>query len=174
MAEEINDVKVNAEMTAGEMLRDARTTGRRKREIPTIANQLCIRDEFLNALESGDYAALPEVVYILGFARNYAMELGLDPDIIVNKIKQELGISKCNVDEVAQPIVPEKHDAPKVEKTKETFGKKLSGMKNSTGYKFVVKHWKWFAGGVGAIIVLAVVAIILMTTGCTGDNRADQ
>ena len=76
MAEEINDMKINAEMTAGEILRDARTTGRRKREIPTIAKQLCIREEFLMALEAGDYTALPETVYILGFARNYAMELG--------------------------------------------------------------------------------------------------
>ena len=89
MAEEIKDVKTNAEMTAGEILRDARTTGRRKREIPTIAKQLCIREEFLTALEEGNYTVLPEVVYILGFARNYAMELGVDPDMIVEKINAE-------------------------------------------------------------------------------------
>ena len=94
MAEEIKDLKINIEMTAGEILREARTTGRRKREIPTIAKQLCIREEFLTALEEGDYTALPEVVYILGFARNYAMELGVDPDMIVEKIKKELGVAK--------------------------------------------------------------------------------
>lgn len=64
------------ELTAGEMLRNARTTGRRKREIPTISKQLCIREEFLEALEQGNYTVIPELVYILGFARNYAMELG--------------------------------------------------------------------------------------------------
>ena len=80
------------ELTAGEMLRNARTTGRRKREIPTIAKQLCIREEFLQALEDGDYKVIPELVYILGFARNYAMDLGLDADEIVAKIKQELGV----------------------------------------------------------------------------------
>ena len=33
-------VEAPVEMTAGEMLRNARTTGRRKREIPTIAKGL--------------------------------------------------------------------------------------------------------------------------------------
>ena len=84
-----SSVEVPVEMTAGEMLRNARTTGRRKREIPTIAKQLCIREEFLEALENGDYNAIPETVYVLGFARNYAMELGLDPDEIVAKIKAQ-------------------------------------------------------------------------------------
>ena len=39
------------EMTAGEMLRNARTTGRRKREISTIAKLLCIKEEFLEAVK---------------------------------------------------------------------------------------------------------------------------
>ena len=47
--QEIEQVPVN--LTAGDMLRNARTTGRRKREISTIAKQLCIREEFLDALE---------------------------------------------------------------------------------------------------------------------------
>ena len=51
----------NVEMTAAEMLRNARTTGRRKREIPTIAKQLCIREEFLEALESGNYHQIPKM-----------------------------------------------------------------------------------------------------------------
>ena len=80
------------ELTAGEMLRNARTTGRRKREIPTISKQLCIREEFLEALENGEYNVIPEVVYILGFARNYAMELGLNPDKKKKKIKKEMGL----------------------------------------------------------------------------------
>ena len=72
---ETEHTKSVADMTAGEMLRNARTTGRRKREIQTIAKLLCIKEEFLQALEDGNYTVLPEVVYILGFARNYAMEL---------------------------------------------------------------------------------------------------
>ena len=88
------------EMTVGEILRNARTTGRRKREIATVSKQLCIREEFLQALEDGKYNLIPETVYILGFARNYAMELGLNPDEIVNKLKHEMGlVSDCDDEE---------------------------------------------------------------------------
>ena len=108
------------EMTAGEMLRNARTTGRRKRELPTIAKQLCIREEFLDALENGNYNAIPETVYILGFARNYAMELGLNPDEIVAKIKKEMGLtSDCNKDDedvtaCAMPSIKEEEHWAKI------------------------------------------------------------
>ena len=86
-----NNTETQIEITVGEILRNARTTGRRKREIQTISKLLCIREEFLQALEDGDYGALPEPVYVLGFARNYAMELGLNPDEIVTKLKREMG-----------------------------------------------------------------------------------
>ena len=77
------------EITAGEMLRNARTTGRRKREVATIAKLLCIREDFLTALEEGNYHVIPETVYILGFARSYAVELGLNPDEVIAKLKRE-------------------------------------------------------------------------------------
>jgi cytoskeletal protein RodZ len=82
----------NNELTAGQMLRLARTTGRRKRELNTVARLLCIKEDFLEALESDDFGRIPELVYILGFARNYAMELELDPYMIVEKIKKQMGI----------------------------------------------------------------------------------
>ena len=47
----MNEEKTNdmtTELTAGEILRNARTMGRRKREISTIAKQLCISEEFLD------------------------------------------------------------------------------------------------------------------------------
>ena len=158
MAEENKNLKTNAEMTAGEILRDARTTGRRKREIPTIAKQLCIREEFLIALEEGNYTVLPEVVYILGFARNYAMELGVDPDIIVSKIKKEMGIAK-HADDVAPVAVEKPEPAPK---NKENFGKKLNEIKDCRACKFVVKYWKWFVGGLILVVVLAGIAVMLI------------
>ena len=167
MAEEIKDSKINTEMTAGEILREARTTGRRKREIPTIAKQLCIREEFLTALEEGDYTVLPEVVYILGFARNYAMELGVDPDMIVEKIKKELGVAKNDevVATAPAPVQPEKPEAPKTPQNKESFVKKLNEIKDSRACKFVVKYWKWFVGGLILVVVLAGIAVMLMMPG---------
>lgn len=156
---EKNDVvEVPVELSAGEMLRNARTTGRRKREIPTISKQLCIREEFLEALENGDYGVIPEPVYILGFARNYAMELGLNPDEIVNKIKKEMGmVSDCaaadddeDVSACAMPSIKE-----------ESWGKVAFGKM----YQFIYQHWIWFA--VGVVAVVAIVATVLMLSSAT-------
>ena len=145
------------ELTAGEMLRNARTTGRRKREISTVAKQLCIREEFLSALEEGNYTFIPETVYILGFARNYAMELGLDPDQIVEKIKQEMGLvpGACSAsgdlgDEdgptCARPSI-------KVENpTKVMFAR---------AYQFIYQHWIWFAGALALLVLGIVLAVTL-------------
>ena len=135
----------NTEMTAGEILRNARTTGRRKREIPTIAKQLCIREEFLQALEDGDYKVIPETVYILGFARNYAMELGLDPDEIVNKVKRELGL-----------IVDEKKEEDDVVDTDDASDNSgwLQRMLGAT-VKFLRRHW--LLASCVAVLVLAII-----------------
>lgn len=143
-----------ADLKAGEMLRNARTTGRRKREIPTIAKQLCIREEFLEALENCEYTKIPEVVYILGFARNYAMELGLNPDEIVEKIKKEMGLlTDCvpDDDDVSACAMPS---------IKEESWYKLCFVKS---YQFIYQNWKWFAGAVLAI-VLAIVMIVIFAS----------
>ena len=149
-------VETPAPLTAGEMLRAARTTGRRKREIPTISKQLCIREEFLEALENGDYSVIPEPVYILGFARNYAMVLGLNPDEIVAKIKQEMGlVSDCVADDdedvsaCAMPSIKE-----------ESWGKVVLGK----AYQFVYQNWIWFAGGIVAIALIIFAAIMLSSS----------
>lgn len=152
--------EIITEMTAGEMLRNARTTGRRKREIPTIAKQLCIREEFLQALEDGNYTFIPELVYILGFARNYAMELGLNPDEIVAKIKEELGV----VSDVATDD-DDKKSLPKAQKNKNSVTA-TSVLKRALAY--VKKHWKWFAGGV-AVLLVVIAAIVFALSGSAVD-----
>lgn len=164
MAEEFTDLQMNPEMTAGEMLRAARTTGRRKREIQTIAKQLCIREEFLQALEDGDYTVLPETVYILGFARNYAMELGVDPDLIVAKIKRELGIMKLAEAMVVHEKVEQQKtvDTEKVEKVEKVEKKKVLGIRKSKFWTFVKKHWMWFAGGALGLVVILVALVLIL------------
>lgn len=158
-------VETPVELSAGEMLRIARTTGRRKREIPTISKQLCIREEFLAALEAGDYSVIPEPVYILGFARNYAMELGLNPDEIVAKIKKEMGlVSDCaatddeEVTACAMPSIKEEHWA------------KIWFVK---AYQFVYQHWIWFLGGLLGLI-LVIVLISVFTPEQKAENAIDN
>jgi len=141
------------EMTAGEMLRNARTTGRRKREISTISKLLCIREEFLTALEEGNYRIIPEDVYILGFARSYAVELGLDPDEVIMRLKRELGLISEDKEEekVSQP-----KKSIKIDKEVLLNWAKISG-------KYVKKHWIWFASGAVAFIALVLVLVLLFS-----------
>lgn len=153
-------VEVVAELTAGEMLRNARTTGRRKREILTISKQLCIREEFLEALENGNYNVIPEPVYILGFARNYAIELGLDPNEIVEKIKKEMGmVTDCAADDDATACA-----MPSI--------KEESWIKLSFGklYQFVYQNWIWFAGGIVAVGLVVFGAVMLWSKEPTVEN----
>jgi len=150
------EVKPTTEMTAGEMLRNARTTGRRKRELQTIAKQLCIREDFLQALEDGNYTALPEVVYILGFARNYAIELGLDPNEVITKIKHELGLVANEGEEPVLVVKKSENDAPKFD-----FKKIVPMCKDAWAY--IVKHWKWASGVAGGLLLLIILLIIIFS-----------
>lgn len=125
-------------MTAGQMLKAARTDGRRKREISTISKLLCISEDYLTALERCDYKAIPEVVYVLGFARNYAMELGLDPNEIVTKIKNEMGLIEQDESIEVQDVESEKvvqKDEALAEMNKNILLKNLS--------KYFYRNWKW-------------------------------
>jgi len=151
MNENENIEQQTAEMTVGEILRNARTTGRRKREIQTIAKQLCIREDFLQALEDGNYTAIPEMVYILGFARNYAMELGLDPDEIVAKIKVEMGINTDGAGNVPGEVPTDDAD----EDAPATVASMATG---SRVVQFLRRNWKWILG----IVILVVAAIVAM------------
>ena len=142
------------DMTAGEMLKNARTTGRRKREISTIAKLLCIKEEFLTALEEGNYRVIPEDVYILGFARSYAVELGLDPDEVILKLKKELGIIKEESEEDEEPVVDAQKQPIKIDK--EAIFKWFK-----TSINYVKKHWIWFASGFAALIFVIILSLLI-------------
>lgn len=149
------------EMTAGEMLRNARTTGRRKREIATIAKLLCIREDFLTALEEGNYRVIPEDVYILGFARSYAVELGLDPDEVIAKLKRELGL-----------ITEETKEEEKPTQSKQPIkiNKELLLKWYNVSLQYVKKHWVWFVSGVAGLFVL-ILLIALLSGGAKSENE---
>ena len=155
-------IKAN-NMTAGEMLKNARTTGRRKREISTISKLLCIREEFLTALEECNYRIIPEDVYILGFARSYAVELGLNPDEVILKLKKELGIIKDKEEKK-----DEKKEEPEIKPVVPSVSKKHMNFDGSTvinwikkAIQYAKKHWVWFAGGFVVLVVLIVAVVLL-------------
>ncbi|HVO44197.1 MAG TPA: helix-turn-helix domain-containing protein [Aggregatilineales bacterium] len=68
-------------LALGNDLRDSRQN--RGLTLEQVEKQIKVRARYLDALERGDYAALPSPVQARGFLRNYARVLGLDPDLIV-------------------------------------------------------------------------------------------
>ena len=97
------------------------------------------------------------MVYILGFARNYAMELGLNPDEIVEKIKKEMGLipGACSATgDAADEEGPTcARPSLKVENPTKAFFIRV--------YQFIYQHWIWFAGALAAI-VLAIVIVSMV------------
>jgi cytoskeleton protein RodZ len=61
-------------------------------KLPEVADTLRIRQEFLEAIEAGNLAALPGPAYRSGFVRSYARTLGLDPDEILRRFRAEGGL----------------------------------------------------------------------------------
>lgn len=102
MAEKpVNTEKTEAEVTktvsqtpsetvenVGSLLRRARLA--KKQEIRDIASYLCIRAQFLEAIEEGRTKELPGAAYAIGFVRSYAAYLGLNAGDMVSLYKAEL------------------------------------------------------------------------------------
>jgi len=75
--------------SVGAMLRKARE--KRGASLPQVSRDLCLKEEVLRALESRQYSALPKVPYCFGFVRTYARYLGLEPEEMVRRFKNEIG-----------------------------------------------------------------------------------
>jgi cytoskeletal protein RodZ len=82
-------VEVLPPPTLGELLLAARE--RKGVDLFRAERDTKIRAKYLEALEQGDFKALPGQVYTKGFLRNYALYLGLDPDTILEQFRVEVG-----------------------------------------------------------------------------------
>lgn len=71
----------------GPILREARL--KQGKKLPDIAQSLCIRHMYLEAIEASRYESIPEFPYGLGFIRSYANYLGLDSAKIIQMYKTE-------------------------------------------------------------------------------------
>ncbi|MBI3513126.1 MAG: helix-turn-helix domain-containing protein, partial [Proteobacteria bacterium] len=75
------------DQTVGAALRAARL--RLGSELTEVAAILRIRAPFLQAIEDGQFQALPGLPYAIGFVRTYAEHLGLDGPEMVRRFKSE-------------------------------------------------------------------------------------
>jgi cytoskeletal protein RodZ len=73
---------------AGARLRAAREA--RRLDLTNIASETRIPLRHLEAIEEGDFAALPSRTYAIGFARTYAKAVGLDDAAITDAVRAEL------------------------------------------------------------------------------------
>lgn len=93
MAEESKMQNTDAEQTqerrrrVGDILRGERLA--RDLDLNQVAEQLCIRRAFLEAIENSRYQDLPGTTYALGFVRTYAEHLKLDAKSLVEQYKVE-------------------------------------------------------------------------------------
>jgi cytoskeleton protein RodZ len=88
--EVMDDGLSSGTQTVGAGLREVRE--RLGWKLADVAINLRIRPEFLEAIEAGDLQALPGPAYRTGFVRSYARTLGLDPDEILRRFRDEGGL----------------------------------------------------------------------------------
>ena len=75
--------------SVGERLRIMRES--QKLDLNDIATRTRIPLRHLQAIEKGDYAALPSQTYAMGFTRSYARALDADDAPLIAKLREELG-----------------------------------------------------------------------------------
>lgn len=93
--------EMNDDDRVGTILRNERV--KKGLEIEEVAKKLCIRSGYLEAIESGNYNALPQMPYSAGFVSSYAKLLGLNHTRITQLFREEIHVKPKNV----QAFLPE-------------------------------------------------------------------
>lgn len=99
----------------GHILREARET--RGLALKEVQADIRINARFLEALESGEYAALPTPAHVRGFLRNYARYLGLDPQPLLDRYSYNQGhhipaVTIGSRETRAETLLPAREDQP--------------------------------------------------------------
>lgn len=111
VSESVKPTEISKE-TVGALLR--RTREKHGQNLSAIADALCIRTAYLEAIESGRYDDLPGTPYAMGFLRSYAEFLSLDAEYVLRcfkeessqgKVQQELVIPEP-ITEIRRPAMP--------------------------------------------------------------------
>lgn len=105
---------MRAEMkSAGVMLREARED--RDMTLEQVSSVINIRVVQLQAIEDGDYDALPGATYAVGFIRSYADHLGLNSAEVVSRFKAEHSVNQAKPDlHFPEPVTANKLPNPVV------------------------------------------------------------
>lgn len=74
--------------TAGERLRKAREAA--GLTVAEVAERQHLRPAVIKAIESGDYRQIDGELFLKGYVRTYAGQVGLDPDSVIRQLDREL------------------------------------------------------------------------------------
>jgi cytoskeletal protein RodZ len=86
-APQLREVQDEERLALGEEFRTARL--QRGDDLAAVAAKLRIRADHLQAIEDGRFDDLPGKTYASGFLRSYARHLGLDPNAVLARYRQE-------------------------------------------------------------------------------------
>ena len=82
-------------------------------DVGTVAQKLRIRRQHLEAIEGGDFEALPGRAYSIGFVRSYAEYLGLDEVEMVARFKEEFDTAQTQAAAFNFPVAEEESRLPR-------------------------------------------------------------
>ncbi len=100
----------NDDDRVGIILRNERI--KRGFELDEVAKKLCIRSGYLEAIESGNYTALPQMPYSAGFVSSYAKFLGLNHTRITQLFREEIHVKPKNVQTFVAEETPSEASVP--------------------------------------------------------------
>jgi len=108
---DIQDDSPEPRGTTGAQMHAARLA--RGDDIATVASRLRIRGDQIEAIEGGDFDALPGRAYSIGFVRSYAEYLGLDEVEMVTAFKAEFDAAQSAGPELVFPDAEEESRLPR-------------------------------------------------------------
>ncbi len=103
-AEELTEPVETAPETAGTRLRAAREA--KRLELSHVAAETRIPIRHLEAIESGEFGALPSRTYAIGFAKTYARSVDLDHEEIAQLVREELADGHARASAMAGGMEP--------------------------------------------------------------------
>lgn len=140
----------------GEYLQNARVE--QKISLQDIQNQTKIRSCYLEALEKGDFDAIPGEVYVKGFLTNYATVVGLDVKEVLDRY-HKLKNEQISVAVETPPSLPE--DTPS--KTAIFFNELVDSLKQIQLSPRVIQYI--IAGGIGFGLLIGFIFILTTKPG---------
>ncbi len=133
----------------GQILREAREN--KGLTLEEVQAAIRINPRFLQALEEGEYDALPSPVHVRGFLRNYARYLGLDPEPLLARYEAGLGRPRPKSAAPEQPITPD--NPMPIREDQPFFDPVNMEVESRSG---------WTSGGSSGILQLVIIVALLV------------